>query len=506
MSTPPKTDAPQIGDEAPSRDIDDKSNAEVDDLAVPNQQQPQTVKSGLRGLLSSSTFMFLIVWVGISVGALLFFFYSMFSPSGASSNAIIATTQAMFTPGEMTHGHYQIELACNACHTPMMGVKQDACLNCHKEELQIANDTHPASKFADPTNAARLKILNAKQCITCHREHVPDRTHPMGLSLPEDYCYHCHQDTLEQRPSHKDFAFNSCSNAGCHNYHDNRALYENFLFKHLDEPDFLDPAVVKLMLETKIDSKKSLTAVQHDAPEGLEIAPELLNDWAETAHAAVGVNCQACHLAENEKGEAAWDNAVGHQTCGKCHEGEVKGFLNGRHGMRLAQNLSPMKPALARHSMKPHSLHMELNCSSCHSGHRFDTEFAAVDACVQCHNDQHTLAYLESSHYTLWLDELSGDKPPGSGVSCATCHMPRMEVDYELVVQHNQNETLRPNEKMIRTVCQNCHGTAFSIDSLADVELIEKGFVGQPKAHIESLDMVKQWFESKAKKKKAKKK
>ena len=42
------------------------------------------------------------------------------------------------------------------------------------------------------------------------------------------------------------------------------------------------------------------------------------------------------------------------------------------------------------------------------------------------------------------------------------------------IVQHNQNETLRPNEKMIRTVCLNCHGTSFSIDSLADDELIEK--------------------------------
>lgn len=465
----------------------------------------KNLKVGMLRRLSSSVAVFLIAWIGISAGTLIFFFYSMFSPSGKDASPLIARTQAMFTPGEMTHGHYQIELACSACHTPMMGVKQDACLSCHKEELEIANDTHPASKFADPTNAERLKILDAKKCITCHREHVPDRTHPMGLSLPEDYCYHCHQDTLEQRPSHAGFAFDSCSNAGCHNYHDNRALYENFLFKHLDEPDFLETAVVALMPETETDPEKALTLLQQDGPNDVEVSDEMLNDWAQTAHAAAGVNCQACHMADaGDEAQSVWSNKVGHQACGKCHQGEVKGFLASRHGMRLAQELSPMTPAMARHPMKPHSLHAELNCSSCHSGHRFDTKFAAVDACVKCHNDQHTLAYLESSHYTLWLDELAGDLPEGSGVSCATCHMPRMKVDYELVVQHNQNETLRPNEKMIRSVCLNCHGTSFSIDSLADQELIEKGFVGQPSQHIESLDMVKQWFESKAKRKRKK--
>ena len=28
----------------------------------------------------------------------------------------------MFLPGRTSHGHHQIELACNACHTPWMGV------------------------------------------------------------------------------------------------------------------------------------------------------------------------------------------------------------------------------------------------------------------------------------------------------------------------------------------------------------------------------------------------
>jgi hypothetical protein len=57
-----------------------------------------------------------------------------------------------------------------------------------------------------------------------------------------------------------------------------------------------------------------------------------------------------------------------------------------------------------------------------------------------------------------------------------------------VTVQHNQNWNLRPNEKMIRPVCMQCHSLSFSIDALADKALIENNFTGQPSVHIESID------------------
>jgi len=62
----------------------------------------------------------------------------------------------------------------------------------------------------------------------------------------------------------------------------------------------------------------------------------------------------------------------------------------------------------------------------------------------------------------------------------------------QIVVEHNQNDNLRPNEKMIRNVCMNCHGLGFSINALADLMLIENNFNGTPSQQIRSLDMVKQ--------------
>jgi hypothetical protein len=138
----------------------------------------------------------------------------------------------------------------------------------------------------------------------------------------------------------------------------------------------------------------------------------------------------------------------------------------------------------------------QVDCNSCHKAHKYETATAAVDACLGCHNDSHSLAYRQSKHYQLWQSEQLGKSAEGTGVSCASCHMPRIAYDVSdwlnrVMVQHNQNATLSPNEKMIRPVCMQCHGLAFSIDALADEQLIENNFQGNPARHIQSMDMAR---------------
>lgn len=60
-----------------------------------------------------------------------------------------------------------------------------------------------------------------------------------------------------------------------------------------------------------------------------------------------------------------------------------------------------------------------------------------------------------------------------------------------VATQHNQNKNLRPNEKMLRSVCLHCHSLEFSIDALADKNLIANNFTGTPGVHIRSIDMAK---------------
>lgn len=396
--------------------------------------------------------------------------------------------QTAFLPGSTTRGHHQIENDCQVCHTPGMGVKTDACNQCHAEDLKKHRDSHPKAKFTDPRNADRLKAIAADECVTCHREHNPAITHAMGVTQPDDYCILCHQDVAVERPTHAGLPFAGCSASGCHNYHDNTALYESFIDKRKEEPALR--AKPRVPVREPLPEPKTPTA---PGPFPSDTDAKVLHDWQASAHARAGVSCLECHqLGDVSK---PWIPKPSFDSCARCHEPEVKGFRSGMHGMRVAAGLSPMTPAQARIPMLASAAHRELTCNSCHAPHAYDTKKAAADACMSCHDDGHTRAYEASPHASLWRAELAGTGPAGSGVSCATCHLPRSaryDADDNLVVsvEHNQNANLRPNDKMIRTVCLDCHGMPVVLDALADRALIDRNFDGPPGVHVESIDLI----------------
>jgi len=453
------------------------------------------------------------LWIGwgvLSVAMATYFATGLFYKK-AATHPLLASARSVLLPGHTTHGHYQIELTCESCHSTPFGGReaiQEACVKCHGAELKDADDKHPASKFDDPRNADRLEKLDAQLCVTCHAEHKPAITLAMGLTQPQDVCHTCHSGEEEMPPDHKDFKFEGCAASGCHNYHDNRALYEDFLLKHahdskLKDSMLLPPREFAIAVHEMASYPlaqyplKPLAASEQDAPAGKHGNAALQADWLSTAHAKAGVNCSGCHTSKDATGATQWnEHPTGRESCKGCHDAETKGFLEGKHGMRLAQGLSPMTPGAARRPMKPDTAHKELGCTSCHGAHRFDVKTAAVESCLTCHDDRHTLAYKQSPHFALWQKELAGEAPAGSGVSCASCHMPRMKMSADdgrrVVVQHNQNDTLRPNEKMIRPVCMSCHGLGFSIDALADKQLIDRNFKGMPSQHVPSIDMAVQ--------------
>ena len=402
---------------------------------------------------------------------------------------MLAIDRSLFLPGETTDGHYQIEIRCEQCHTENfsdVSTIQDSCTGCHAAELKRADDSHPRSKFTDPRNADRVEKLDARWCITCHQEHRPEVTKTMGLSLPEDYCYQCHENVGEDRPTHEGLAFDSCANSGCHNFHDNKALYEDFLVEHRGDPELRAVAWVPLRNTASKPKDGSISPLDHDAPLSTPELERWVSEWAGSLHATNGVNCSDCHAAEG----APWSDSPARAVCESCHEDENAGFLASRHGMRIAANLSPMTPSRARLPMEAESANHEVDCNQCHSAHGYDTKNAAVEACLTCHADDHSRSYEASPHAALWRLELAGDAEPGSGVSCATCHFPRVDdtsVPGTHRVAHNQNDYLRPNEKMIRSTCLHCHGLGFSIDALADSALILNNFRGRPSLEVESI-------------------
>jgi hypothetical protein len=440
---------------------------------------------------------------------------------GAYFSAVLfwGNDKQVLMPGQLSGGHHQIGIDCEACHPRSFNNQQDiqeACESCHGETREKPFDSHPKAKFTDPRNANLLAKLDVLKCITCHSEHHPEIVHKGGFTQPRDFCIHCHADIGDERPTHKDLDFMSCNNAGCHNFHNNRALYTDFIAKHLEDPDHLEKQQLPLRdyvqhLEEMPNYPrdrypvKVLGSQDIDAPLKQRKDKQITADWLATSHARSGVNCNACHMSQVTKNVAkdeiskkqVWHNKPDRKVCAQCHETEIKHFQEGKHGMRLKLGLSPMTPAQARLPMNAKHNDKILDCMTCHTAHRFDLKKAAVESCLECHTDKHSLAYKDSPHYKLWQDEVAGKLPEGSGVSCASCHMPRIDMDVNdwmsrVVVQHNQNASLVPNEKMLRPACLHCHGLEFSINSLADEVLIQHNFKGQPSFQTKSLRFTKE--------------
>lgn len=401
---------------------------------------------------------------------------------------LVGQDPVIYLPGRTTDGHHQIEAACDSCHSPFEGVPDELCLACHAAGLQESQDSHPASLFDDPRNAAMLEALDAGRCVTCHVEHRPEFADSGGTTLPPDFCFACHADVADERPSHEGLEFEGC--ADCHSYHDNRTLREDHLAAHLDEPALASvphvppkgglPAVGPALLAT-----------QRDAPSGLPFSDLLVAEWLASSHAAAGVNCTACHGA----GGGEWSDRPGREACVGCHEFQVERFETGRHGMRVAAGLDPMRPAWARLPMRETAGSRELGCSACHTAHRYDVRQAAAEACLECHADEHSLAYAGTAHERLWQAELQGTGPAGSGVSCATCHLPRVVHGNgpraTVSVLHDQSANLRPASRMAREVCQYCHGLEFTLDALSDPAQAAACYNSPPAVRHGSPDMVR---------------
>ncbi len=400
-------------------------------------------------------------------------------------------------PGPTSAGHHQIEGRCDSCHAPFGGVSDDACRCCHGEPLRARGDSHDAAKFDDPAKAADLAVVDARSCLACHREHRPEARLRGSVTVAQTFCFGCHATVGTDRASHAGFDPGGCAAAGCHNYHDNRALTRDYLERHRGEPALLgDPRLPAALVATAPPPPETEGA-RPTADQGRgEIALARV-DWARSAHARASVGCGRCHPSARE--DAAQDSAgvswrVADAICADCHQPERDGFFAGKHGMRVAVGLTAMAPALARapKKMNADAAERTLGCTTCHGAHRFDRERAAVVACEGCHVDPHTRAFRDSPHFAAWQREQSGQAAAGTGVSCATCHLPRAVArDGDPVrVIHNQNRNLRPSDRMAREVCAHCHGLGFALASLADAALVAKNFAGSPAAVVTGMNLV----------------
>ena len=220
---------------------------------------------------------------------------------------------------------------------------------------------------------------------------------------------------------------------------------------------------------------------------------EMINHWYASAHALNQVNCTSCHQDSKTNDFVAKPS---HESCQSCHEDAVNTFLLGKHGIRLLEGESALTPAMARLPMKHDVRHKQMNCNACHDVHSVDTMQASVDACLTCHNDNHSLNYKNSKHASLFSASGELIRPGPTAVTCATCHLPRVgtkKSDGTILVKvnHNNTYTLLPQDRMVSDVCLNCHGVEYAYNSIFDPELVEANFDRPPTLSLETFDLMR---------------
>lgn len=211
--------------------------------------------------------------------------------------------------------------------------------------------------------------------------------------------------------------------------------------------------------------------------------------WQSSAHALADINCSSCHQNQETKQLMAQPTQ---ESCRSCHEYEVDTFLLGKHGIRTLEGLSPLTPAMAHVAMKDNALGKQMNCNACHNVHSVNTYQAAVDSCLTCHNDSHSLNYQNSRHAQIFNDFGTLPRPNQESVTCAACHLPRQNIDDTILVNHNNTYTLLPRDRMVKEVCMNCHGVEYSYNSIFDDELVESNFARPPNHNMETFTLIRQ--------------
>ena len=409
------------------------------------------------------------------------------------SSLFLLERRQFLLPGETSDGHFLIEQSCSSCHGGFEVVKNEDCQSCHSAEL--AQDTHPVRVFEDPRWASDLEELDAMQCLTCHLEH---QTAEGGATIHSSFCFPCHDDVIEKRPTHVNLSRISCGNSGCHNYHDNSALNTAYLAQRAEQPNLLpDAGLPRLTM-----APQAARSVRADHPSSVQAEPALVESWSSSRHALAGVNCTQCH--QSESGEFVV--AAPTETCASCHQFETDTFHAGKHGVLTSLGLPPLTPKMARLPMaaKGPERPSHLSCATCHDPHSVDIVEAATQSCLRCHADEHSLSFEGSPHA-----ELANRKQPGEpameSLTCASCHLPRVKTavgaqpgETRIAVNHNNAWTLRPTDRMAKLVCTSCHGLELSLSSIYDRELVRDNFRAGPKERHPSFPMIEQMLAAQA--------
>ena len=179
-----------------------------------------------------------------------------------------------------------------------------------------------------------------------------------AVTLLMDYCSACHQEVYKNRPSHVGYGFEICASAGCHNFHDNTALYEDFLVKHAGGPEVKDMPVLSLVSVRWTRPRLFRRRMRWPLP----VLPQGSGQDFPRGASRHALPPKAAETAQGAQ------------------EGDVEAYLDQATGGVFRDHpLEAMQVADAQlTTLKPDAGNLEIgNCNACHKPHEVDLTVAA---------------------------------------------------------------------------------------------------------------------------------
>ncbi len=237
-----------------------------------------------------------------------------------------------------------------------------------------------------------------------------------------------------------------------------------------------------------------------------ERQPRMVQQWRDSRHFAVGVDCEDCHGADHDA-MFAQGGEVSAAACGeRCHNDQYVAFGKSKHSRPMTGAKADALPhypdstggcSFARGC---HAVRKEYpdgsrgKCSVCHPSHGFSLSVTRdPSVCVTCHSGTHNTEveeYEKSIHGVL---QRVG-APEDGGPTCVTCHMRDGD--------HNDGKAMtdlvesdlavRPGDASLRFVrtmskadfderreqmlqaCDPCHGRKLSSRALSEADAFRR--------------------------------
>lgn len=330
---------------------------------------------------------------------------------------------------------------------PVLAQSDEECLACHTDPDVVSGER---SLFVDQEKfASSVHGMAGFSCVDCHADLAGFEDYPHEEDLRDVRCSECHgreaedfSKSIHSQANPIDYCcFVKCSD--CHGHHDilPKESYESRIF-----PLNLPQTCEKCHLE-RVKTERGSEFIK-------KYEQSIHYQGLEKSGLATSSNCSNCHGAHDVRMVHDPDSRVSRKniirTCGKCHVGIERDYLEGVHGKDYVKGLKDVPVCTDCHS--EHDIHSPRELSS----NVYATKVAAI--CTRCHDDE-ALA-REYGFLTSRLKSFSGSfhgKASRFGetrvANCASCHG-----FHDIRPSTDPKSKIHPNN--LPNTCGDCHSGA----------------------------------------------